>query len=252
MESCFYTICNPIIVGCKLYQDNLANTPVINGFYSDGTNCFSVSGGTVISISACGPSTISILASNVWIFNISRVGSYSDAKTSATSDTVINSGSQNIGNALDSSNNFKIGRLLSVFDTTSVTNLPTSGTVSFYVTTNGVSTGLGFNNVKPNVSFSPSQIMTTSEWNDWDGSNSNTGVSQSNFVLPSGSVGKKTFTLSSSQLSDIYNNNSFAYYLISNGDLGNVSPTTDSRPMFSSEKGLGISGVGDYELILNY
>lgn len=53
MESCFYTICDPIIVGCKLFQNNLATIPVTNGYFSDGSNCYQVSGGTVIDISTC-------------------------------------------------------------------------------------------------------------------------------------------------------------------------------------------------------
>jgi len=59
MESCFYTLCNTIIVGCKLFQNNLATIPVIDGYYSDGTNCFQVSGGTVIAITTCPDAPIS-------------------------------------------------------------------------------------------------------------------------------------------------------------------------------------------------
>ena len=53
MESCFYTLCNPIEIGCKLYQNNLATILVDNGYYSNGNNCFNVSGGTVIEITVC-------------------------------------------------------------------------------------------------------------------------------------------------------------------------------------------------------
>lgn len=251
MESCFYTSCNPIIVGCKLYQDNLATIPVIDGYYSNGTNCFQVGGGngTVIAINACIPPDSHILSSNVWIFNIAR-SSYSDAKTSSTSDTVINSGTQNVGNALDTQN--EIGRLLAVFDTTSVTYMPTSGTVSFFVPTNAVSTPLTFNNIKPNVTFLPLQVMNTGNWDEWNGSTDNTGVSESSLTIAAFETGKRTFTLSSSQLSDIFTNNQFSYFLISNGDKGAVPPSTNSRPLFSSESGLGLSGVGDYELVLHY
>lgn len=53
MESCFYTLCNPIVVGCKLFQNNLATIPVIDGYYSNGNNCFHVTGGTVQEITVC-------------------------------------------------------------------------------------------------------------------------------------------------------------------------------------------------------
>lgn len=251
MESCFYTSCNPIIVGCKLYQNNSATSAVVDGFYSDGTNCFQVGGGagTVIAISVCIPPDTHILSSNVWIFNIAR-SAYSDAKTSSTSDTVINSGTENVGNALGGQN--EVGRLLAVFDTSIVTTLPTSGTVSFYIPTNAVTTPLTFNNIKPNVTFLPLQVMNTGNWDDWNGSHDNSGVSESSYTISAFETGKKTFNLSSSQLSDISTNNQFSYFLISNGDKGAVPPSTNTRPLFSSERGLGLSGVGDYELILHY
>lgn len=251
MESCFFTLCNPIIVGCKLYQDNLATIPVIDGYYSNGMNCFQVSGGTgtVTAITGCIPPDSHILSSNVWIFNIAR-SAYSDAKTSSASDTVINSGTENVGNALSSQN--EVGRLLAVFDTSSVTVLPTSGTVSFFVPTNGVSTSLSFNNIKPNVTFLPLQVITTSNWDDWNGSHDTSAVSESTITLSAFDTGKKTFNLSSSQLSDIFSNPQFSYFLISNGDKGAVPPSTNARPLFSSERGLGLSGVGDYELVLHY
>ncbi len=53
MDVCFYTVCSPISVGCKLYQDNLATVPVLDGFYSDGINCYTVVGGVITEISSC-------------------------------------------------------------------------------------------------------------------------------------------------------------------------------------------------------
>lgn len=249
MTTCIFTTCSPVIVGCKLYQDNNATILASDGFYSNGTNCYQVVSGVITNISVCIPPDTHILSSNVWIFNISRPA-YVDAKNSNTSDTVINSGTQNVGNALDSQN--EIGRLLAVFDTTVVSVLPTSGTVSFYIPTNSVTTPLTFNNIKPNTTFLPSQVMTTSNWDDWDGSHDNSGIAESFLTISAFETGKRTFNLSSSQLSDIFSNNQFSYFLISNGDKGAVPPSTNSRPLFSSERGLGLSGIGDYELVLHY
>ena len=53
MESCFHTLCNPIIVGCKLYTTNTATAFVADGYYSDGTNCYHVVSGVVTSIVPC-------------------------------------------------------------------------------------------------------------------------------------------------------------------------------------------------------
>lgn len=251
MNVCFYTTCNTVGVGCQLYQDNNATSIVTNGFYSNGDTCYQVVSGVITNISVCPTIVPSILASNVWIFSITRSGAYSNAKTSTSSDTVINSGTANVGNAQSGSDN-KIGRLLAVFDTSSITTQPVSGTLSFYIPSNGVSTSLTFNNVKPNTTFLPNQTIVNSDWDNWANSNTSTSVRESQTTITAGLTGKVTLALSSGQLSDIYNNPQFSYYIISNGDLGNVSPSTDSRPLFSSERGLGLSGVGDYEIKLNY
>ena len=59
MESCFYTPCNSLILGCKLYQSNAATAPVADGFYSDGTSCYQTVNGFITVISPCdtGPAT---------------------------------------------------------------------------------------------------------------------------------------------------------------------------------------------------
>lgn len=60
MASNLYSLCNPIVINtCKLYQDNAATTPAIDGFYSDGTTCYQVSGGAgvVTAITVCPPSS---------------------------------------------------------------------------------------------------------------------------------------------------------------------------------------------------
>lgn len=53
METCFYTPCPQVIVGCKLYQTNAATSFVANGYYSDGNNCYNVVSGTVSTITTC-------------------------------------------------------------------------------------------------------------------------------------------------------------------------------------------------------
>jgi hypothetical protein len=44
----FYSICQPIIVGCTLYSDALLTTPVANNYYSDGTWCYQVFGNGIV------------------------------------------------------------------------------------------------------------------------------------------------------------------------------------------------------------
>jgi hypothetical protein len=44
----FYSICQPIIVGCTLYTDALLTTLAPNQYYSDGTWCYEVFGNGVV------------------------------------------------------------------------------------------------------------------------------------------------------------------------------------------------------------
>lgn len=63
MESCFFSICSPLIVGCKLYTNNTATTLVTDGFYSDGIDCYQVVSGIITNISTCGVTPVFSLAS---------------------------------------------------------------------------------------------------------------------------------------------------------------------------------------------
>lgn len=53
MNVCFYTTCNSLALGCKLYQENTAITVVPNGFYSDGTICYEVLDGVIVNVTNC-------------------------------------------------------------------------------------------------------------------------------------------------------------------------------------------------------
>lgn len=191
-----------------------------------------------------------ILASTVAIFNISRT-TYSDAKTSTSSDTVTTSGSNYIGNAqIDSGTSYEMGRLLAIFDTSSITSTPTDGTFTCYITSNSVPNSLTFRTIAPNVSFTAPQTLLVT---DWDNFNNASGMptDEGNISVPTSTTGFFSFTLSSSQLSSIGANNTFAVYIISNGDYSDTPPISNSRPMFSAQSGTGISGIGDYKLVLN-
>lgn len=48
-----YSNCSTIITGCRLYTDSCLTTPVTDGYYSDLTNYFVVSGGLISSSSSC-------------------------------------------------------------------------------------------------------------------------------------------------------------------------------------------------------
>jgi len=42
----YYSNCTTLAVGCYLYTDSACTTPVSNGYYSDGTDCWQVTGGS--------------------------------------------------------------------------------------------------------------------------------------------------------------------------------------------------------------
>jgi hypothetical protein len=49
----YFSICTTLITGCTLYTTSGATTVVSNGYYSDGTSCFTVTSGIITSISSC-------------------------------------------------------------------------------------------------------------------------------------------------------------------------------------------------------
>lgn len=194
----------------------------------------------------------SIIASTVAIFNIDEP-TFAGAKTSNSSDTITSVGTQNIGNAeIGGGTSYQMGRLLAVFDTSAVTSPPLFGTLSFYVDSNPVSTSLIFRTVNPNVVFTPSTVLTVADWDSWNGSHDGSGTAQAGYTLSAFATGSHSFSLSPGQLSAINTNNEFSVFIVSNGDIGNIPPSTNSRPFFSAQSGLGISGIGDYRLTLTY
>lgn len=57
MGTYYYSNCSTITVGCFLYYDAAKTSPVINGYYSDGNNCYFTAlsnNGYVSSITTCG------------------------------------------------------------------------------------------------------------------------------------------------------------------------------------------------------
>lgn len=55
MSVYYYSNCTTLGVGCYLYSDSACTTPVSNGYYSNGTTCWQVTGGSgyISSENAC-------------------------------------------------------------------------------------------------------------------------------------------------------------------------------------------------------
>lgn len=84
MSSSFYTSCTVLVVGCHLYQDNMSVTPVIDGYYSDYTSCFEVSGGVIISVNSC----TSGVTSYQYLASVSATNGFSTQGDACTGTTV--------------------------------------------------------------------------------------------------------------------------------------------------------------------
>lgn len=54
MAANYYSNCSTITTGCYLYNNTCLTSPASSGFYSDGSNCFTISsGGYISSVTAC-------------------------------------------------------------------------------------------------------------------------------------------------------------------------------------------------------
>lgn len=84
MDSSFYTSCSILVLGCHLYQDNLGTTPVINGYYSDYTGCFAVSGGVITSVNSC----TSGVTSYQYLVNASATNGFATQSPACTGNTI--------------------------------------------------------------------------------------------------------------------------------------------------------------------
>ena len=64
MAQTIYTTCNPLAEDCTLWQNNGRTIPASDGIYSDGTLCYVVSSGTIVSTAECTTTTTTTAAGN--------------------------------------------------------------------------------------------------------------------------------------------------------------------------------------------
>lgn len=65
MNVSFFTSCTVLMTGCTLTQDDMGITPVVDGYYSDYTDCFEVVSGVITSVNSC-PSPVSGNICGTW------------------------------------------------------------------------------------------------------------------------------------------------------------------------------------------
>lgn len=59
-----YSPCSPLALGCFLYNDINLTTTASDGTYYDGTTCWNVVSGEIISVGSCTPRVLTIYATN--------------------------------------------------------------------------------------------------------------------------------------------------------------------------------------------
>jgi hypothetical protein len=85
MSQQIFTDCFTLEVGCILYTSNSATTPVAAGFYSNGTNCYTVNNiGVVTSIGVCPTSTTTTTAPTTTTTTAPTTTSTTTAPTTTT------------------------------------------------------------------------------------------------------------------------------------------------------------------------
>ncbi len=137
MTSCFYTTCNPIIVNCKLYTTNAATAFVADGYYSDGTNCYQVTGGIVQTITPClsGALIAPLVSGGAQISNSNAT--YTTGRN-ATTGSFINTGfsAPLFGVSKFNVTPYQFERGFFSFDTSAITSAVATAKMFIYITEN--------------------------------------------------------------------------------------------------------------------
>jgi hypothetical protein len=83
-----YSLCDTILVGCKVYTDRLGKRLATAGKYSDGTNCFTVNNlGVVTAAELCGATTTTTSTTSTTTTSTTSTTTTSTTTTSTTSTT---------------------------------------------------------------------------------------------------------------------------------------------------------------------
>ncbi|MFD2943456.1 DUF5977 domain-containing protein [Flavobacterium notoginsengisoli] len=123
---------------------------------------------------------------------------------------------------------FYLNRYRGVIDTSSITTKPKTAKIKFKFAENTVGNALTFNLFGANIQIPVNQNFQLADWNDWDSSTFINSVS-----VPVNSTAENQISLNSSQLDLLLSQAAFNFFLISNGDKGNVEPSTNNRPTLS-------------------
>lgn len=87
MASYYYSNCSSLSAGCYLYTNQALTSPVSDGYYSDGTNCFTVTGGSgyVSNVETCATSVYITITT----YAPEQMTCYSNYTFAAAADNVV-------------------------------------------------------------------------------------------------------------------------------------------------------------------
>ena len=192
-----------------------------------------------------------IIANNIFGFG-SQTPSWITSKTASAATRMVATGTTQLDSIFLSSN-YIIGRMIGIFDTSTVVTLPISGTFDVYISANPSLIARTYYLIVASTTFAADAILYLSDWNDFNGSADNSAIPISSVTVAIGQTGKINFPLDSTSLASIHANNNFSAYVIAENDKNNI--VTDNTleyylPKFSVAWGLGVSGSGDCVLTL--
>jgi hypothetical protein len=127
---------------------------------------------------------------------------------------------------------FYLNRYRGAIDTSSVTTKPKSAKLKFKFSTNTVGRALTFNLYAATTKIPISQAFQLSDWNDW---NSDSFVNK--VEVSKDSTNYQEIALTPAQLNLLLSDQVYNFFLISNGDKDNSTPTTNNRPVLAITPG---------------
>lgn len=146
----------------------------------------------------------------------------------ATAATTYYQSNNFLGAAKDGSE-FTLNRYRGIIDTSSLTSNPKSAKIKFKFASNTVGNALTFNLFASTTIVLPSQDFQLTHWDDW---------SSSSFLgsttVPSNSTEYREIALQPANLDLLSLRAGFDFFLISNGDKENNTPTSNNRPTLST------------------
>lgn len=174
------------------------------------------------------PSTLTLVASKSVIFE-NQDSDWDNCKNATSADymyttnKVIGAGREGV----DPSFTYYLNRYRGIIDTSVITTKPKSAKIKFKFNTNNVGTILTINLFASSTQFPINQSLQVSDWNDF------TGSYLARVIVGANSTAYNQIILTEDQIDLLVSNQSYDFFLRSNGDVNGSNPNTNNRPELS-------------------